>query len=175
MNFLYKKEPNPPPWGRSWAQDKGSWAARSAIFRENSKWWTKIHTPLTWVSRRWRSFNNFIGSLHFLVDWAQVVSQRWLRRKIAQKCLEILLLLCNLHILASDQKTFLFYRATFEQLSLQKATFDCPLSNFWTLNFLRNYGKLFSPLFPPFSLVWGTVVVKYVNLWLLLPLIMYYC
>ena len=33
--------------------------------------------------------------------------------------------------LASDQKTFLFFRATFKQLSIQKATFDCFLSNFW--------------------------------------------
>ena len=29
------------------------------------------------------------------------------------------------------KKKFLFLRATFEQLSLQKATFDCYLSNFW--------------------------------------------
>ena len=43
-------EPNPPSWGRSWAQDKSNRAARSAVFRENSKWWTKIHTRLTCVS-----------------------------------------------------------------------------------------------------------------------------
>ena len=43
----------------------------------------------------------------------KVIQQRWLRRKIAQKCL---LLLYNLHILASDQKKVLFLRATFEQL-----------------------------------------------------------
>ena len=49
---------------------------------------------------------------------------------VAEKCLEILLLLYNLHILASEQKTFLFFRATFEQLSLQKATFDCLLVTF---------------------------------------------
>ena len=46
-------------------QDKSSWAATSASFRESSKWWTKIHTRLTWVSReRRKSFNNFIDSLH---------------------------------------------------------------------------------------------------------------
>ena len=50
--------------------------------------------------------------------------QHWLRRKITQKCLEILLLLYNLNILASGFKKFLFFWATFEQLSLQKATFD---------------------------------------------------
>ena len=43
--FPVKKEPNPPPWGRSWAQNKSSQAARSADFRENSEWWTKIHPP----------------------------------------------------------------------------------------------------------------------------------
>ena len=35
--FPVKREPNPPPWGRSWA----------AVFRENSKWWTKILTRLS--------------------------------------------------------------------------------------------------------------------------------
>ena len=30
----------------------------------------------------------------------------------------------NLHILASDQKKVLFFRATYEQPSLQKATFE---------------------------------------------------
>ena len=45
--FPVKKEPNPSPWGRSCAQDKSSRAARSAVFKENSKWWTKIHTRLS--------------------------------------------------------------------------------------------------------------------------------
>ena len=35
--------------------------------------------------------------------------QHWLRRKITQKCLEILLLLYNLNILASGFKKFLFF------------------------------------------------------------------
>ena len=39
-------------------------------------------------------------------------------------------------------KKVLFFRATFEQLSLQKANFDGFLSNFWA-NFSRNYGKRF--------------------------------
>ena len=37
--FPVKKELNPPPsplpWGTSWAQDKSSRAARSAVFSEN--------------------------------------------------------------------------------------------------------------------------------------------
>ena len=49
------------------------------------------------------------------------------RRKMLRN---LTLVVFNLHILASDQKTFLFFRATFEQLSLQKATFDCLLVTF---------------------------------------------
>ena len=50
----------------------------------------------------------------------KVIEQRWLRRKIVEKCLEILRLLYDLHILASDQKKFCFFRAAFEQLSIQR-------------------------------------------------------
>ena len=32
---------------KSWAQDKSSRADRSAVFGEDSKWWTKIHTRLS--------------------------------------------------------------------------------------------------------------------------------
>ena len=46
-----KKGAKSSPGGRSWAQDKTSRAARSAVLRENSKWWTNIHTRLTGVSR----------------------------------------------------------------------------------------------------------------------------
>ena len=59
----------------------------------------------------------------------KVIKQRWLRYKMAQKCSEILPLLYNFHILASEQKQFLSFRAAFDQLSSQKATFDCFLSN----------------------------------------------
>ena len=98
MNFLSKREPNPPSWGRSWA----------AVFRENSKWWTKIHTRLSEEGHSAILLAHYI----FLVLIEHKVIQQ--RRKIAQKCL---LLLYNLHILASDQKKVLFLRATFEQLS----------------------------------------------------------
>ena len=58
MNLLWKKKPNPPPtWGRSWAQDKRRWAARSRRLTLDS---------LECFGWR-RSFNNFIGSLHFVV------------------------------------------------------------------------------------------------------------
>ena len=44
----------------------------------------------------------------------KVVQRRWLRLKIAQKCL---LLLYNLHILASDQKKVLFYEQPMSNFS----------------------------------------------------------
>ena len=49
-----------------------------------------------------------------------------------------------MHILASDQRKFLFFRALFEQLSLLKATFDCFLSSFWEItgNFVENLEQL---------------------------------
>ena len=47
----------------------------------------------------------------FLED--KVTYHCWLLRKIVQTCKEIVLLLYNLHILASDQRRFLFLRATF--------------------------------------------------------------
>ena len=67
---------------------------------------------------------------------------------MAQKCSEILPLLYNFHILASEQKQFLSFRAAFDQLSSQKATFDCFLSNVWATfweipgNFLDNLEQL---------------------------------
>ena len=136
MNFLWKRSQILAPWGRSWAQDEISRAARAAVCRENSKWWTKIHTRLTRVSRMERDIQPFFWFITFFGFIEDKVI--WQRRTIAQKCLEILLLLYNLNTLASDQKTFLFLRTFFDQLSIQKATFDCFLSNF-----LRNYEQLF--------------------------------
>ena len=50
--------------------------------------------------------------------------------KLPKKSLEILLLLYNLYILASDQKKVLFSRAAFDKTSSQKAIFNWFLSNF---------------------------------------------
>jgi len=47
-----------------------------------------------------RSFNH---TLNLVLMEDKGIQQRWLRLKIAQKCLEILLLLYNLHIFASNQ------------------------------------------------------------------------
>ena len=63
---------------------------------------------------------------HWTILLAYYISWFKLRTKLfsnagytAKKCLEILFLLHNLHILAQDQKKkVLFFRANFEQLSL---------------------------------------------------------
>ena len=74
MNFLWKGDKSPPS-GRSWAQDKRSRAARSAVFRENSKWWTKILlilTQLTWVSRVKKVIEQFYWLITFFgFNWRQ--------------------------------------------------------------------------------------------------------
>ena len=64
MNFLLKKGPNPPPWGRSWAPDRSS-RARLAVFGENSKLWTKVLTWLTWVSRVKKVVQQFVFCTYF--------------------------------------------------------------------------------------------------------------
>ena len=70
--FPVKKEPNPSPWGRSWEQDKSSRAAWSAVFRENVKWWTKIYTRLTWVSRVKKVIQQFYRHITFFgFNWGQ--------------------------------------------------------------------------------------------------------
>ena len=74
MNFLLKKRESQilAPWGRSWAQDESSRTARSAVVRENSKWWTKIHTRLTWVSRVKKVIQQFYWLITFFgFNWVQ--------------------------------------------------------------------------------------------------------
>ena len=64
---------------------------------------------LTWVSRVKKVIQKFYWLITFSVLIEdKFVYQRWLRRKIAQKCLEILLLLYNLHILHQTKTVFLF-------------------------------------------------------------------
>ena len=74
MNFLWKGHKSPPS-GISWAQDKRSRAARSAVFRENLKWWTKILlilTQLTWVSRVKKVIEQFYWLITFFgCYWGQ--------------------------------------------------------------------------------------------------------
>ena len=88
----------------------------------------------------WRSsFNNFIGSLHF---WFLLRTKLFINAGYAAKLHKMLWNLTFVVQVACfrirPKKVSVLFRATFEQLSLQKATFVCFLSNF-----LRNYGKHF--------------------------------
>ena len=133
-------EPNPPSWGRSWAQDKSSRAARSAVFRENSKWWTKIHTRLTCVSGE-EGHSTFL--LAHYTFWflfrTKLFSNPCYAAKL-HKMLRNLTFVVQIAYFSIRPKNVFF----FEQLLSQKATFDWFLSNssatFWeiTRNFLKN-------------------------------------
>ena len=138
MNLLLNREPNPPPWSRSWAQDNSSRAAGQRFLEKIQNGEKGGHGgrsfTLDWLECLGcrRSFNNFIGSLHFwVIIEEKVIYQHWLSRKIAQTCLEVLLLLYNLHILASDQKSFCFFEQLMSNFRYRKqllvlswATFD---------------------------------------------------
>ena len=91
-------------------------------------------------------YSTILLAHYFFLVWIKdkVIKQRWLRRKISQKCLEILLLSYKFHILASDPKTFLFFRATSEKLSLQKQLLIFFWETFWKImgNFLENLEQL---------------------------------
>ena len=77
----------------------------------------------------------------------------------------MLLLLYRLHIFASDQikdektkQVFAFVLAPFEQVSLQKATFDIFLEQLWEISghFLGNLEQLVaSPSLPTYWMQWN--------------------
>ena len=138
--FPVKKEPNPPPWGRSWEQDKSSRAAWSVVFRENSKWWTKIHTRLTWVSWVKKVIQQFYWLITFFgFNWGQ----SYLATLVTpQNCTKILRNLTFVeqfpYFIIRPKKIFVF----FEQLLSNFRHGKQLLIFFWS-NFLRNSGKLF--------------------------------
>ena len=130
-------EPHPPPWGWSWAQDKSSRAARSTAFRENSKWWTKIHTRLICV------IQHFYWLITLFFFRTKLFSNAGYAEKLHKILRNLNFVVQVAYFSIRPKIVFCFFRATFEQLSLQKATFDCFLSNFWatfweiTENFLK--------------------------------------
>ena len=113
--FPVKKSqiPPPPPWGRSWVQDKSSQAARTAVFRA-SKWWTKIHTRLT----RSASGEEVIQQFYWLItifcfNWGQSYLATLVTQQNCTKMLRNPTFVVQFaHI---RPKKFLFFRATFEQ------------------------------------------------------------
>ena len=89
---------------------------------------------------RRRSFNNFIGSLHSqAIIEDKVIQQHWLRRKIAQTCLKILLYFCcTICVFQHQTKKVFAFLSNLSATFVTKATFGCFLSKF-----LRDYRKLF--------------------------------
>ena len=85
-----------------------------------------------------RSFNIFIGSLHFFFFLGQSYLATLVTPKNCTKYLEILILLYKLHILASDQKKFFVF---FEQLLSNFRYKKQLLTVFWA-TFEQLFGKL---------------------------------
>ena len=99
------------------------------VFRENSKLWTNIHTRLTCLSVSSEEGRPTILLAHY--NFWFYMRQSRLRRKIAQKCLEILPFFYSLHILPSDQRKFCF-RVLFGQLFMKlRELFWKISSNLW--------------------------------------------
>ena len=93
------------------------------------------NTRLTWVSR----VKKVIQQLYWLItsfgfNWGQSCLATMVT-KIAQKCLEILLLLYNLRILASDVKKVFVFLSNFWATFVTK-------SNFWFLFFWVTFEQL---------------------------------
>ena len=138
------------------------------FFKENSKWWTKIHRlhsidssdsgeegHSTILLAHTKFFTRLIlpkilmrslYSYSFGFNWGQsYLETRWLRHKIAHCHL-----LHNLHqtkqrkrATKNTEKRLLFFPATFEQPSRYKKQLLTFLSDSVLMNFLRNCGKRF--------------------------------
>ena len=97
-----------------------------------------------------RSLNNFIGSviIFFGFNWRRYLAMLVTRQNCTKNAWKSFLFFVHFAYFIIRTKKFLFLRATFEQLSLQKSTFDCYLSNFWvtvwevTGNFLEKLEQL---------------------------------
>ena len=84
------------------------------VFRENSKLWTNIHTRLTCLSVSSEEGRPTILLAHY--NFWFYMRQNRLRRKIAQKCLEILSFFLLFAYFTIRSKKILFFRALFGQL-----------------------------------------------------------
>ena len=155
MNFLWKGHKSPPS-GRSWAQDKRSRAARSAVFRENSKWWTKILlilTQLTWVSRVKKVIEQFYWLITFFgFNWGQSYLATLVTPQNYTKKLRNLPFVVQFAYFSQTTKSFNFSKQHLSSFRYKKhllivlfffsATFEHFF--FWEIkgNFLENLGQL---------------------------------
>ena len=132
-------EPNPPSRGRSWAQHESSRAARSVVFRENSKWWTKIHTRLTCVSGE-EDHSTFLLA-HYTFGFllrTKLFSNAGYARKLHKMLRNLTFVVQVAYFSIRPKKSFCSFSSNFWATFVTKSNFCLFLSNF-----LRNYGKPF--------------------------------
>ena len=132
-------EPNSPSLGRSWAQDKSNRVARSAVFRENSKWWTKIHTWLTCVSEK-EGHSTFL--LAHYTFWflfrTKLFSNAGYAAKLHKMLRNLTFVVQVAYFSIGPKKSFCSFSSNFWATFVTKSNF-C----FFLSTFSRNYGKLF--------------------------------
>ena len=114
MNLLYKKEPNPHPWGRSWGKDESS-RARGVVFRENSKLWTKIHTRLTCLSVSSEEGRPTI-LFRLITIFGSIWGKAGYAAKLHKNALKSYLFFLQFVYFTIRSKIILFFRALFGQL-----------------------------------------------------------
>ena len=96
--------------------------------------WTKILTRLTWVSRVQKVIEPFYWLITFFgFDWGQSYWATLVKPQNCPKMLRNLTFVVQFAYFSIRTKKLLFFRATIEQLSLQKATFDCFWATFWEI------------------------------------------
>ena len=114
--FPVKKElnpppPPPPPPGQIMEQVKSSRAARSAICGENSKWWTTIHTRLTWGSRVKKVIQQFYWFITFFgFNWGHSYLATLVTPQNCTKMLRNLTFVVQFSYFSIRQKQFSFFK-----------------------------------------------------------------
>ena len=106
------------------AQDKRKRAARSAVFRENSKWWTNILlilTRLTWLSRVKKVIEQFYWLITFFgFSWGQSYLATLVTPQNFTKMLWNLTFVVQFAYFSTTPKKVLFFWANFESFRYKK-------------------------------------------------------
>ena len=160
--FPVKKEPNSPPWGRSWEQDKSSRAAWSVVFRENSKWWTKIHTRLTWVSWVKKVIQQFYWLITFFgFNWGQSYLATLVTRQTCTKILRNLTFVAQFsYFIIRPKKFFVFFEQLLSNFRHEKQLLIFFLEQLFE-KFRETFWKISSNLWKDLP----TVTYKHLLLW----------
>ena len=137
-------------------EDKRSRAARSAVFRENSKWWTKIPltlTQLTWVSRVKKVIEQFYWLITFFgFNWGQSYLATLVTPQNCTKMLRNLPFVVEFAYFSTKPQKVLIFPSNIWAAFVIKTIFWLFFffSNFWAFfffrdikgNFLENLGQL---------------------------------